>query len=193
MQARLAGERRLDNMLKLLCHPESSGSLVGSIEVNMGLEGDGRLWIRYYTPCPLDSVETLAPADPVHTDGLWKSTCFELFMRKAGEEAYLEFNFAPSGQWAAYHFESYRDGMRPITLPRVPAITLDAGDGYLSVEASLDLPSEYSSDAWEAGVSVVIEETDGTKSFWALKHPPGKPDFHHKSCFAAKLLPPEIP
>jgi hypothetical protein len=33
----------------------------------------------------------------------------------------------------------------------------------------------------------VIEETNGRKSYWALAHPPGKPDFHHSDCFALGL------
>jgi hypothetical protein len=33
-----------------------------------------------------------------------------------------------------------------------------------------------------------LEEQDGTKSYWALAHPPGdKPDFHDPACFAAHL------
>ena len=36
----------------------------------------------------------------------------------------------------------------------------------------------------------VIEELDGTKSYWALAHPPGKPDFHHPDCFALTLAAP---
>ena len=42
-------------------------------------------------------------------------------------------------------------------------------------------------------VSAVIEETDGTKSFWALRHPPGPPDFHHPDCFALTLPAPKSP
>jgi hypothetical protein len=34
----------------------------------------------------------------------------------------------------------------------------------------------------------VLEEQDGTKSYWAIAHPdPDKPDFHHPDCFAAQL------
>ena len=36
----------------------------------------------------------------------------------------------------------------------------------------------------------VIEEINGRKSYWALKHPAGKPDFHHPDCFALELPPP---
>jgi len=41
------------------------------------------------------------------------------------------------------------------------------------------------------GLSAVIEEADGTKSFWALAHPPGRPDFHHPDCFALTLGAPD--
>ena len=38
------------------------------------------------------------------------------------------------------------------------------------------------------GLSAIIEETDGTKSYWALAHPPGEePDFHDPACFALEL------
>jgi hypothetical protein len=36
-------------------------------------------------------------------------------------------------------------------------------------------------------LSAVIETLDGAKSYWALAHPPGKPDFHHADCFAIEL------
>lgn len=43
------------------------------------------------------------------------------------------------------------------------------------------------------GLSAVVEETDGTKSYWALRHPPGVPDFHHPDCFALELPAPAQP
>jgi hypothetical protein len=42
---------------------------------------------------------------------------------------------------------------------------------------------------WRLGLSALIEETSGRKSYWALAHPPGKPDFHHADCFAHEFLP----
>jgi hypothetical protein len=33
----------------------------------------------------------------------------------------------------------------------------------------------------------VIEEIDGALSYWALRHAPGKPDFHHRDAFALEL------
>jgi hypothetical protein len=40
---------------------------------------------------------------------------------------------------------------------------------------------------WRLGLSAVIEDSSGAKSYWALAHPPGKPDFHHPDCFAHEL------
>lgn len=39
-------------------------------------------------------------------------------------------------------------------------------------------------------LAAVIEEKDGIKSYWALAHPAGGPNFHHPACFTA--LPPAI-
>ena len=51
-----------------------------------------------------------APVEPRRADDLWKTTCFEAFLRVPGTEADREWNFAPSGEWAAYDFTAYRDG-----------------------------------------------------------------------------------
>ena len=40
---------------------------------------------------------------------------------------------------------------------------------------------------WHVGISAVIEARDGTKSYWALAHAPGPPDFHNPDCFIATL------
>ena len=41
--------------------------------------------------------------------------------------------------------------------------------------------------AFDFNLAVVLEERDGTKSYWALAHAPDKPDFHAPDCFIAKL------
>jgi hypothetical protein len=67
-------------------------------------------------------------------------------------------------------------------------------DPYVRLEDNLiwwALGATISVDAdarWELGVSAILEEKDGTKSYWALAHPTGdKPDFHDRACFAAHL------
>ena len=47
----------------------------------------------------------------------------------------------------------------------------------------------HANASWRLGLSAVIEDTSGGKSYWALAHPPGKPDFHHADCFALELPP----
>ncbi|MND06273.1 hypothetical protein D3C83_275510 [compost metagenome] len=37
------------------------------------------------------------------------------------------------------------------------------------------------------GLAAVIEAADGALSYWALRHAPAKPDFHHRDAFALAL------
>lgn len=120
------------------------------------------------------------------TDGLWRTTCFELFVMFDDDERYVELNFSPSTRWAAYAFDGYREGMAP--LPRDFAPHIDRlVDG---IEVDCDL-SGLPHGQLRMGLSAVIEEEGGVKSYWALAHPPGPPDFHHPACFAARLPAPD--
>ena len=42
-------------------------------------------------------------------------------------------------------------------------------------------------EALQLGLAAVIESADGALSYWALRHPPGEPDFHHRDAFALAL------
>jgi hypothetical protein len=117
-------------------------------------------------------------------DELWKTTCFEAFLRAEGEEAYREWNFAPSGNWAAYDFESYRDGKSEAEVAE-PYVRLEDNMTWWAIGATINAAAEI---PWQLGLSAVLEEKDGTKSYWALAHGEGdKPDFHDLACFAARL------
>jgi hypothetical protein len=127
---------------------------------------------------------------PTRTGELWRYTCFEAFVRAPPNDAYYEFNLAPSTQWAAYAFSSYRTGMRVANEGTDPMIGIQAGAAAYELRASLKLDglrSLPSDTAWRLGLSAVIEETKGITSYWALAHPAGKPDFHHADCFAFEL------
>ena len=88
----------------------------------------------------------------------------------AGGEAYREWNFAPSGEWAAYDFTGYREG-HDRRRSRHAALHPDGGQFHL-VGARRDDRGRRPSTNWELGLSAVLEEKDGTKSYWALAHPP---------------------
>ncbi|WP_019516812.1 DOMON-like domain-containing protein [Sphingomonas sp. Mn802worker] len=127
-------------------------------------------------------------ASPVRTDELWRTTCFELFLMFDDEEHYVEFNLSPSGAWAAYAFDGYRDAMSDLPRDLVPRVERTA----TGVEAACDL-SGLPHGELLMSLTAVIEETGGRRSFWALEHPPGAPDFHHRDCFAARLPAPARP
>ena len=65
------------------------------------------------------------PLEPARADKLWRSTCFEAFLKSDGMEAYREWNFAPSGNWAAYDFSGYREGMGQADVAAPPYIRLE--------------------------------------------------------------------
>ncbi len=135
----------------------------------------------YLADCPADLLALPVATASERTDGLWQHTCFEAFIA-SGDGGYAEFNLSPSGQWAAYDFDAYRGGMRDRpTLP--PLIKFESDQAAVKLIATIDLTGLSGALA----LSAVIEEADGTKSYWALAHAEGKPDFHHPACFAANL------
>ena len=178
--------------IALTCHPSTPPFMADSIEVELERREDGTLWIRYYLECELDSLDLPDTAEPERTDGLWQTTCFELFVKRPEGDAYLEYNFSPSDRWAAYRFDRYREGMIELMTYR-PQLNGDASESHYALEAELELPAEWRDELLLVGLSAIIAETDDTISYWALAHPPGKPDFHHKDCFALHLEAPERP
>src|SRR5205085_2843842 len=81
------------------------------------------------------------------------------------------FNFSPSTQWAAYAFSSYRNGMEAAAELRESRLEMESNDTSLELRVSLELDrlANLPSDAlWQLGLSAVIEEADGNKSYWAL-------------------------
>jgi hypothetical protein len=128
------------------------------------------------------------------SNDLWRRTCFEAFLSQNLGESYVELNFSPSLEWAAYHFRSYRQGMidAPIDTPNLAREDADEGFELNVTVDSRRLASSHRYYAvWHLALSAVIEETGGTKSYWALAHPSGAPDFHHPDCFALTLAAPD--
>ncbi|MFC7497623.1 hypothetical protein ACFQRC_00110 [Enterovirga sp. GCM10030262] len=68
-----------------------------------------------------------------------------------------------------------------------PRIETRAAGHFYELRALLEVPDLLPDMPWQLGLSAVIEETNGRKSYWALAHPPGDPDFHHEDCFALEL------
>lgn len=157
------------------------------MEIRGEIANDGKLWVRYHLEGKICDLTLPEPCESGRADCLWQTTCFELFLREEGHPNYTEFNFSPSSRWAAYEFASYRVGMTSLGLSLAPEIGLDASDSHFALEVGLQLPMPWSDSHIVAGFSAIVEGADGAKSYWALAHPPGKPDFHHGDCFALAL------
>jgi hypothetical protein len=125
-----------------------------------------------------------AAAKPSRRDNLWQSTCFECFLKGEGEEAYQEWNFSPSGDWAAYDFSAEREGMMAAEIASPPYIRTEDNLTWWGLGATLAIPAEARGTL---SLSAVIEERSGRRSFFALHHPSEQPDFHHPDCFVARL------
>lgn len=182
----------MHHALKL--HPDSRCEAVSRIDVDVERTRADGLVLRFTLTGTPGALRLPAPAAAARMDGLWRHTCFEAFARAVPGAGYAEFNLAPSTEWAAYLFDDYRSGMRAASMTVAPHIDFEANGATCVLQAALyGLTGLRGDAAWLLGLSSVIEETTGRLSYWALAHPPGKPDFHHADCFALSLPAPSPP
>lgn len=146
------------------------------------------LAVRYRIEGDVASLRIPAPRSAGPKDGLWTHTCFELFVGGANSARYREFNFSPSGEWAAYDFSGYRErdiGQALAADLEPPRTATTAGVEWLEVEAFVParrLPP-IASGSLRIGLTAVVETVDGALSYWALHHPGPRPDFHGRDGF----------
>lgn len=161
-------------------HPASDCRPLRCIEAR--LERDP-LRVTYVLEGDIDRLR-IPPQRPARVvEGLWRQTCCELFIADEDGPGYREFNLSPSGEWAAYEFERYREG-RPLAGAPAPQIAVRRSAGRLELAAIIALRHHGKR---RVGLAAVIEDESGVLSYWALRHPPGKPDFHHREAFALQL------
>jgi hypothetical protein len=176
----------------LRLHPDQLCPAVIHIEVEVARPHAGSLLLSYHVSGKIGDVRMPPVVTAARAGELWRHTCFEAFVGTPASAAYHEFNFAPSTQWAAYRFSGYRSGMQVATGMSAPRIDVQSSPACYTLQATLELDwlSRLPGDArWRLGLSAVIEEANGRRSYWALAHPPGKADFHHSDCFAHELSP----
>ncbi len=123
-------------------------------------------------------------AERKRVDGLWETTCLELFLGTDNEN-YFEFNFSPAGDWNAYAFDSYRKGMRPA---EADVVIEDVGFDREKFRMRGSLRGRFFSRAVsDVGATAVVETYGKQKHYWAVKHAGTKPDFHLRSGFSIQL------
>ena len=171
---------------RLIAHPDHPPAAVEGVVAQLTVASDNQLLLRFR----IDGHEALVIppfAGLGRADELWRTTCFELYVQGA-DTAYFEFNFSPSRRWAAYSFTDYREGMRDLPMGHEPVCEFAEGERFFVMDVRLSaatLPPQ----PWTVGLSAIIEEEGGVKSYWALAHAPGKPDFHHPACVALTIEP----
>jgi hypothetical protein len=177
---------------ELYPHPDTPRGAVASLSARVERNWKYGLTFTYVLHGDLAAIRFPAPAEPERINGLWKTTCFEAFLRDPGSQGYCEYNFSPSTAFAIYGFDAYREGMKAGYCSRAEITSASHGSRFeLTAGIGFQRALQVRGDGPVLlGLSAVIEETNGAKSYWALAHPPGKPDFHHADAFALELAEP---
>lgn len=169
-------------VVRLRPHPTTPCAAVTDLTV--AVEPAAELRLAFALRGDLAALAIPAPAAPGVADELWRHTCFEIFAAPDDGERYVEFNFSPSGQWAAYAFAAYRQRVEPAPRSPAPALSWRRAADHLLLTAAVPLPAPR-----RLGLAAVIETGAGGLSYWALRHPAARPDFHHADGFALRLAP----
>ena len=181
--------------MQLQPHPHSPAGPVGQVEATAAYQPDGALRLTWRLAAGLSRLRIPPATAPGRADDLWHHTCFEAFVADPHSTGYLELNFSPSGQWAAYGFRSYRAGMALLPLKKAPAARWQqtADELTLVVDFRMDdlpgPPGPRPPVTVRVALAAVIEDDQGALAYWALRHPAGNPDFHHADSFALQVDP----
>jgi hypothetical protein len=168
-------------LLELTAHPHTPCAAVRRFRAGLARDSQSTLRVRYRIEADLERLRIPPWRGPLKGERLWEHTCCEIFVAPSAGTAYREFNFSPSGEWAAYSFTQYRDG-RPLSAPD-PQVAVQRSEEALDLQATIAVERVRT----RVALCAVIEDRDGALSYWALRHPPGKPDFHHREAFALEL------
>jgi hypothetical protein len=182
-----------ESWIDLRCHPSTRTEAARAIQVRVRRSASAELQMTFRLDGDISRILVSAPSTPRFAKQLWEHTCFEAFIAVDGQPAYHEFNFAPSGEWAVYAFSGYRDGAPVADETLRPNIATRSTANRFELDALVRLDSLsaiYPRATLRIGLSAVIETSDGL-SYWALRHPKDKPDFHNADGFALLLEPPD--
>ena len=169
----------------LTSHRSTSCPAIARFEVEYAASHEA-VELSYLITGDIAKLEIPARGASTFTDGLWKHTCFELFIGNERDPSYLEFNFSPSSAWAAYRFADYRAGMTALTDLPAPLIAVARDDHELKLICRLPLGALARPARTLLAITAVIELEGGGISSWALEHPAGKPDVHARDGFVLR-------
>ena len=164
-------------MKELVLHPTCGSGPIEQIRAELAPTAQG-CRARFVFSGDISAIKVPELAQPRREDDLWKTTCCEIFWQPDGADAYREFNLSPSGKWAVYDFDAFREGMRDAPVVGV-AVSCTAQEAQLVLEADIaaDLPRPAS-----IALNAIVEDAAGHMQFWALAFADGKPEFHSETC-----------
>ena len=168
-------------MQALMLHQSCDLGPIKAVTANIKATSDG-CEAEFRLEGGVDRVILPKAAPSVRTDDLWKTTCFEIFWQPIGGTYYREFNLSPSGRWAAYDFDGFREGMRDAPVDAIALSTAHGssnGNGALALKANI--AANLAAPA-QVALNAIVEHADGSLQFWALAFSPGKAEFHSEAC-----------
>ncbi|MBO9667231.1 MAG: DOMON-like domain-containing protein [Bdellovibrio sp.] len=176
-------------MLQLKAFTETNFTKLFNFEAQVYVTAPDEVIVEYSLKGPSNHLHF----PPSHEDGmarrdeLWKTTCFEAFFsaNQNTESPYLEINCSPAGDWNAYSFSSYRQGMTPHPKAEVKLIQVEPEPEAVLFRVRIQCPDLVKFR--QMGITSVVEFSDGSKSYWSLSHPGPQADFHNKSGFTHPL------
>lgn len=174
--------------LQLQCHPDSPRGGTAGVTATLTCRDTGGLMIHFDIAGDLSRLVLPPPQVPARVDGLWHSTCCEVFIRTAQQAAYREFNCAPSEAWQAYDFNDYRAG-RQLAVVAPPPCSWSVTPERLTLSVHLNA-AHLPAPPWRLNLAAVIAQKGLPLSYWSLAHPTTHPDFHHPDAFVLELEPP---
>jgi hypothetical protein len=112
---------------------------------------------------------------------LWEETCFEAFLCRPSEDAYIETNASPSGDWHCYSFTDYRADMQVAPAPTLQVQKYAVNECHAEILVQVDL-NDWSTPlaVLQLGLAAVLKTKAGARLYYALRHVDDKPDFHHR-------------
>lgn len=175
---------------ELIAHPSTTSDAVRSLVAQLRTEASGIVVFEYALAADMSRIRVPASGAGGRADDLWKHTCFEAFLAPADAPGYYEFNFSPALDWAIYRFSSYRQALPPAEIDQAPEISVRRTDDGLQLKSAVrsgHLAGLRDARSLRIALTAVIEENNGRLSYWALRHAPGKPDFHDSLGFTLQI------
>src|SRR5581483_8219121 len=159
----------------LTCHPAAESPAVRGVTARVSWAPDSALALTYTLTGDCSRLRIPSTRPQARVDGLWRRTCFEMFVSAEGSAAYWEFNFSPSGEWAAYQFHNYRNRAPDGEKVAPPKIVTRRTTDRLALDARLRLPPSPSIRSLRLALSAVVEDEEPRLPYWAIKNALLKP------------------